>query len=181
LNSSNQRDKFLILWSPIDEKLTTNDLSEFWKTISTKKLQVNEHKVKCIIKCEGIEECDNIKMMPSSVSTPNFSSNSQSGIHDSNLNNSNINSDSSNHLPSDNKNFRRKLHSRMTLHSIQDSTTTLIPSLSSDNENNNNNNNNNKFHSNINQTNPNINEQMYSLELNVISFYIQFCIISMLI
>ncbi len=41
---SNHRDKFLILWAPIDETLRAGDLNEFWKQIAAKKQNVNEHK-----------------------------------------------------------------------------------------------------------------------------------------
>jgi len=46
----NHRDKFLILWTTIDEKLNPSDLNEFWKQATAKKQNINEHKVKCQIK-----------------------------------------------------------------------------------------------------------------------------------
>lgn len=49
-SSTNHRDKFLILWSPIDEKLQASDLSEFWKQATQTKQNISEHKVKCHIK-----------------------------------------------------------------------------------------------------------------------------------
>ncbi|CAF0743056.1 unnamed protein product [Brachionus calyciflorus] len=48
-SNSNQRDKFLILWTQVDEKMQTNELNEFWKQVSQKKSNINEHKVKCIV------------------------------------------------------------------------------------------------------------------------------------
>lgn len=47
---NNHRDKFLILWTPIDKKLQASDLNEFWKQAVTNKKNINEHKVKCLIK-----------------------------------------------------------------------------------------------------------------------------------
>lgn len=40
----NHRDKFLILWVPIDKELESTNLTEFWKQSVAKKLNINEHK-----------------------------------------------------------------------------------------------------------------------------------------
>jgi hypothetical protein len=41
---SNNRDKFLILWTPINEKIASNELNEFWKQVMLKKHNIHEHK-----------------------------------------------------------------------------------------------------------------------------------------
>ena len=43
-STSNHRDKFLILWAPIDEKVRPNELNEFWKQATTNKTNISEHK-----------------------------------------------------------------------------------------------------------------------------------------
>ena len=41
---TNQKDKFLILWAPIDQNLQNSDLNEFWKKAVLKKQNIKEHK-----------------------------------------------------------------------------------------------------------------------------------------
>lgn len=48
-SSSNHRDKFLILWTQVDDKVRANELNDFWKQVTGSKANINEHKVKCII------------------------------------------------------------------------------------------------------------------------------------
>jgi hypothetical protein len=43
-SNTNSRDKFLILWTPIAEKLSSNELNEFWKHAIQQKNNVFEHK-----------------------------------------------------------------------------------------------------------------------------------------
>ncbi len=41
---SNNRDKFLILWTPTEEKMQVSELNEFWKQCVLKKVAIKEHK-----------------------------------------------------------------------------------------------------------------------------------------
>ena len=41
---ANNRDKFLILWTPINDKLQQSELSDFWKQMIHKKENLNDHK-----------------------------------------------------------------------------------------------------------------------------------------
>lgn len=135
-----------------------NDLGDFWKDISVKKISVNEHKVKCIIKCEGIEECENIKIISSSVSSPNFNNNSYNNINNSISDSSSMKSDIK---------FDRRINSRMTLHSIKDSTTTLTAEKNQSLEDSNTNQVVNSYHSDD-QTSNSLHQRIHYLEINVI-------------
>ncbi len=48
-SNANSRDKFLILWTPITEKLSSNELNEFWKNAIQQKNNVFEHKYVFIV------------------------------------------------------------------------------------------------------------------------------------
>jgi len=43
-SSSNHRDKFLILWTQVDDKVRANELNDFWKQVTGSKANINEHK-----------------------------------------------------------------------------------------------------------------------------------------
>jgi hypothetical protein len=48
-SATSHRDKFLILWTPINSKIQQSELSEFWKQVILKKENLNDHKVKCLV------------------------------------------------------------------------------------------------------------------------------------
>jgi hypothetical protein len=41
---TNHRDKFLILWTPCEQKIQASELNEFWKQCVLKKVAIKEHK-----------------------------------------------------------------------------------------------------------------------------------------
>lgn len=132
---TNHRDKFLILWTVIDESLQTSDLNDFWKQASLKKQNINEHKVKCLIKRNNNKDDQkNLKInkSPSSNDTKNVVVQSLP-VSPSNLSVNTYFSpkeNSKNNISDESKNTNTKKKATSSVKQTPKTTTTVSPSVS---------------------------------------------------
>ncbi|RNA36025.1 Motile sperm domain-containing 2, partial [Brachionus plicatilis] len=77
LSSNSHKDKFLILWTEVGEKVQTSELNDFWKQASLKKENIQDHKMKCVVKRPDestVTENSNLSSEKNEIVAPNKAS-----------------------------------------------------------------------------------------------------------